>query len=106
MIGALLLGLWLFVAANREKQALWESFAFTLIVMAIHSLMAWELPENLDTVWLVSWLIRWAFVFAAMWMADALANSMIGVVVIAVLAGAGFFFLDAQAANLAASWVG
>lgn len=105
MIGALLLGLWLFVTANREKQAFWESFTLTFIVMVIAALMNWELPE-ISTVWLVSWLIRWAFVFAAMWLADALASSMVGVVLIAVLAGAGFFFLDAQAFNLATSWVG
>ncbi|MCP2040558.1 hypothetical protein L1281_001141 [Neisseria sp. HSC-16F19] len=105
MIGALLLGLWLFVTANREKQAFWESFTFTFIVMIIHYLMTWEVPE-VNLVWLVSWLIRWAFVFAAMWLADAIANSMLGVVAVAVLAGAGFFFLDAEALRLATDWVG
>ena len=105
MIAALLLGLWLWLSANRPKQVFWEASFFTFIAMVILYLMAWEVPE-VGAVWLLSWFLRWLVAFVAFWLMDVLATNAISALLFATLAGVAYFFMDAAAWNLAIDWLG
>ncbi len=105
MIMALVLGIWLWLSANRQKQVFWEASFFSCIAMVVFYLMAWEIPE-ISAVWLLSWFLRWLFVLAAFWLMDILATNAIGALVFAIVAGVAYFFLDAAALNLAIDWLG
>lgn len=105
MITAMILGIWLLLSTERQKQPFWEASLFICIAIVITSLMAWALPE-VGTAWMLSWFIRWVFVFLAFWLMDVLISGMVTGVLFALLAGVAYFFLNAEAWNLAVSWLG
>ncbi len=104
MLPALILGIWLLVSMERGKQIFSESTLFVLIAMAIHYLMEWTVPE-VTSVWALAWGLRWLFVAVAFWISDKLGTNMVSGALIALAAGAGYFFLDATAGNLAIDWL-
>lgn len=104
MVAALILGLWLLITAERQRQAFWEAGVFTFIAMVVYYLMNWSVPE-VNAVWLLSWFLRWAFVFVVFWLMDVLVTSFIGGALFAIAAGVGYFFLDENVVNLATGWL-
>lgn len=105
MIAALLLGIWLWLSAQRPKQVFWEASLFSFIAMAVFYLLAWQVPE-VSAVWLLSWFLRWLVALLAFWLMDVVATNAVIALLFAAAAGTAYFFMDAAALNLAIDWLG
>lgn len=92
MLSSLILGIWLILSIDRQKQAFLEASLFTFLSMAIIYLMDWSVPK-VDNVWLLSWVLCWVFALASFWLLDVVSINFPSGAIFAVLAGLGYFLV-------------
>lgn len=94
MLTALILGIWLLLRMDKEKQDFLEASLFTFLSMIIvYAMSSFTLP-TVNAIWLMSWFVLWLFVLASFWLLDVVTLSTVSGAIFSLLAGVGYFFLQ------------
>ena len=105
MLMAFILGFWCLWMGEREPNVLLEGFFFTVVAIAANGFMQWQMP-NADTVWALQWGLVWAWAALMMFVVDRVGSNLGIRLVVAVVAGGGYFWLEQNGCGLAAGWLG
>ena len=105
MLMAFVLGFWCLWMGEREPNVLLEGFFFTVVAIAANGFMQWQMP-NADTVWALQWGLVWAWAALIMFVVDTFGSNLGIRLVVALVAGGGYFWLEQNGCGLAAGWLG
>ncbi|PSJ80927.1 multidrug transporter MatE [Neisseria iguanae] len=92
MLEAFVLAFWLIWSANRDIYPLTESLWFTILAAIIRQLIAFAMPE-IDGYWAALNGILWVYVAAVFMMVNRFSNGFMTTLVMAPIAGIGYFQL-------------
>ena len=90
---------------EREPNVLLEGFFFTVVAIAANGFMQWQMP-NADTVWALQWGLVWAWAALMMFVVDRFGSNLGIRLVVAAVAGGGYFWLEQNGCGLAAGLFG
>ncbi|WP_231881776.1 diacylglyceryl transferase [Eikenella sp. NML99-0057] len=105
MLMAFILGFWCLWMGEREPSVLLEGLFFAIIAIVANGFMQWQMP-NTDTVWALQWSLVWAWASLMMFVVDTFGSNLGIRLVVALVAGGGYFWLEQNGCSLAAGWLG
>ncbi|EGY52135.1 hypothetical protein [Neisseria shayeganii] len=105
MLAAFVLGFWCIWLGDREPKVLFEGLFFAILAIVINGFMNWQIP-NPDTVWMVHWGVVAAWAALMLFLSDTFGGNLGLRLVIALVAGGGYFWLEQNGCGMAAGWLG
>lgn len=102
---AFVLGFWCIWMGEREPNILIEGLFFAIIAIIANGFIQWQVPEP-DKVWALHWGLVWFWASLMMFVVDKFGANLGARLVVAIVAGGGYFWLERNGCVLAADWLG